>query len=106
MLSQDTGCKKANEIPGGQGVHPYFPFVEALENVPIGHGARSVSYSVSLVGRFLNPEANKAETMACFTNLFMTVVSLTASASEPREFLAEKTNLPVLNVDRLVSSRI
>ena len=87
-------------------MHPYFPFVEALENVPIGHGARSVSYSVSLVGRFLNPEANKAETMACFTNLFMTVVSLTASASEPREFLAEKTNLPVLNVDRLVSSRI
>ena len=70
-------------------MHPCFPFVEALENVPTGHGKRSVSYSVSLVGRFLNPEANKAEVMAAFTNLSMSVFSLTASASEPREFLEQ-----------------
>jgi len=89
MLSQDTGCKEANKIPGGQGVHPYFPFVEALENVPTGHGLRRVSYSVSLVGICLNPEANKAEIIASFTNLFMYVFSLTASASEPREFLEQ-----------------
>lgn len=89
MLSQNNGCEEANKIPGGQGVHPYFPLVEVLENVPIGHGLRRVSYSVSLVGICLNPEANKAVIMATFTNLFIVVFSLTASASEPREFLEQ-----------------
>ena len=89
MFIQDTGCKEANKIPGGQAVHPYFPFVEALENVPTGHGKRRVSYSVSLVGICLNPEASKAEIIASFTNLFILASSLTASASEPREFLQQ-----------------
>jgi len=63
--------------------------VEVLENVPTGHGVRTVSYSVSLVGIVLNPEAIKAEIIASFTNSFMPVSSLTASASEPREFLEQ-----------------
>ena len=70
-------------------MHPYFPFVEALENVPTGHGARRVSYSVLLVGICLNPEANKAEIIASFTSLSMDVFSLTSSVSEPREFLEQ-----------------
>ena len=70
-------------------MHPYFPLVEVLENVPTGHGLRRVSYSVSLVGICLNPEANKAEIIAIFTILFIEVFSLTASASEPREFLEQ-----------------
>lgn len=89
MLSQDTGFKEVNKIPGGQGVHPYFPLVEVFENVPIGHGLRRVSNSVSLVGISLNPDANKAEIMASFITLFNEVFSLTASASEPREFLEQ-----------------
>ena len=70
-------------------MHPYFPLVEVLENVPIGHGLRRVSYSVSLVGICLNPEANIAEIIAAFTILSNEVLSLTASASEPREFLEQ-----------------
>ena len=74
-------------------MHPSFPFVEALENVPTGHGARRVSYSVLLVGICLNPEANKAEIICCLNE--WCVASLTASTSEPREFLEQiKRNYP------------
>ena len=61
--------------------------MEALENVPTGHGTRRVSYTVLLVGICLNPEANKAEIIARLKVSLMSAASLTASASEPREFL-------------------
>ena len=58
------------------------------ENVPSGHG-RSVTCSVSLVEICLKPVANKADKTFSFARVKEFLGTLTASESEPREFLGK-----------------
>ncbi len=60
---RETHSIKSYSIPGGQFVHPFFPLVEKLENVPRGHGNK-IATSVLLSGILLNPEAKREETLA------------------------------------------